>query len=85
MSFYAAFELLLVLMYSYVARQAGMARTAYGLQMLAAYTVLGSAMMALAMLLLYHAAGTTSSSYALLTCGLYAQSSSPVCMVVYDG
>ena len=64
--FYLAFECLLLLMYGYLAHQGYTARGTHALYMLVAYTVCGSALMALGMLLQHGATGGVSQGYTLL-------------------
>eukprot|EP01064_Diplonema_japonicum_P001718 TRINITY_DN1113_c0_g2_i3.p1 TRINITY_DN1113_c0_g2~~TRINITY_DN1113_c0_g2_i3.p1 ORF type:complete len:163 (+),score=6.20 TRINITY_DN1113_c0_g2_i3:261-749(+) len=61
--FYALFEVMLLLIYGYMHQHSVSSRSAYAMYMLATYTVLGSAVLAVAMILMYILTGASASMY----------------------
>jgi len=59
LSFYTSFEVLLVVMYCYLALRVSTQRAAYAMLMLVVYTVCGSSLMACSYVLAYVAQGAT--------------------------
>ena len=60
--FYSLFEVLLVLMYGCITSYSYTTRSSYSVQMLVGYTILGSTLLALALVLLYTCTGTCTST-----------------------